>query len=100
MRITRAVSLVVVTALLLTAAAVGAQTPGAQTPGAPAAPSMPPPPPPDYGVSITNEQAKKAMAGAEAEAKKNKWNVVIYILDAGGQPVMMQRLDGAQWGSV
>jgi hypothetical protein len=35
MRITRAVSLVVVTALLLTAAAVGAQTPGA-----PAAPSV------------------------------------------------------------
>ena len=95
MRITRAVSLVVVTALLLTAAAVGAQTPGA-----PAAPSVPPPPPPDYGVSITNEQAKKVMAGAEAEAKKNKWGVVIYILDAGGQPVMMQRLDGAQWGSV
>jgi uncharacterized protein GlcG (DUF336 family) len=68
----------------------------AQAPAQPAAP----PPPPDYGPAINFEQAKKAMAGAEAEAKKNKWNVVIYILDSGGQPVMMQRLDGAQWGSV
>lgn len=91
MRIPRAASLVVVTALLLVAACVSAQTP---------APATPPPPPPDYGTNITNEQAKKVMAGAEAEAKKNKWNVVIYILDTGGQPVMMQRLEGAQWGSV
>src|SRR5262249_570062 len=45
-------------------------------------------------------QAKKVVAGAEAEAKKNKWNVVIVVLDSGGQLVMMQRLDGAQWGSV
>ena len=50
--------------------------------------------------AITLEQAKKVMAGAEAEAKKNKWPVVISILDAGGQLVMMQRLDGAQWGST
>jgi glc operon protein GlcG len=40
------------------------------------------------------------MAGAEAEAKKNKWNVVITIADSGGNIIMVQRLDGAQWGSV
>jgi uncharacterized protein GlcG (DUF336 family) len=91
MRITRAVSLVVVTALLFVAASAGAQTPGA--PAAPAAP-------PDYGPAITNEQAKKVMAGAEAEAKKNKWNVVIVILDSGGNVVMLNRLDGAQFGST
>ena len=56
--------------------------------------------PPPYGPPITNEQAKKVMAGAEAEAKKNNWPVVIVILDSGGQPVMLQRLDNAQWGSV
>ena len=56
--------------------------------------------PPPYGAPITLEQAKKVMAGAEAEAKKNNWPVVIVILDAGGQPVMLQRLDNAQWGSV
>ena len=95
MRITRTVSLVVAIALLFLTAPVSAQAPGA-----PAAPATPAPPPPDYGPAITNEQAKEVMAGAEAEAKKNKWNVVIYIIDSGGQPVMMQRLDGAQWGSI
>ncbi|MET0850684.1 MAG: heme-binding protein [Candidatus Rokuibacteriota bacterium] len=56
--------------------------------------------PPPYGVPIGLEQAKKIMAGAEAEAKKNNWPVVIAILDSGGQLVMLQRLDNAQWGSV
>ena len=86
----RLVSIVVSMAVVLTAAVASAQ----QTP-APA-----PAPPPEYGPAITLEQAKKVMAGAEAEAKKNKWAVVITIVDAGGQLVMMQRLDGAQWGSV
>jgi glc operon protein GlcG len=40
------------------------------------------------------------MAGAEAEARKNNWNVVIAILDSGGNLVMLQRLDGAQFGSI
>ena len=57
-------------------------------------------PPPEYGPAITLEQAKKVMAGAEAEAAKNKWPVVITILDSGGNVVMVQRLDGAQFGSV
>ena len=57
-------------------------------------------PPPAYGLPINLEQAKKVMAGAEAEAKKNNWPVVIVILDSGGQLVMLQRLDNAQWGSV
>jgi glc operon protein GlcG len=57
-------------------------------------------PPPPYGAPITLEQARKVMAGAEAEAKKNNWNVVITILDSGGNLVMSHRLDGAQFGSV
>ena len=91
----RLLSLVVAVAVLFTAGLVTAQQPTT-----PAAPAAPPAPPPDYGAPITNEQAKKVMAGAEAEAKKNKWNVVITILDSGGQLVMLQRLDGAQWGSI
>ena len=63
-------------------------------------PATPPPPPAPYGMPITNEQAKKVMAGAEAEAKKNNWPVAIVILDSGGQMVMMQRLDNTQWGST
>ena len=56
--------------------------------------------PPAYGPAITLEQAKKVMAGAEAEARKNNWPVVIAILDSGGHLVMLNRLDGAQWGSI
>jgi glc operon protein GlcG len=75
-------SLAIGTALVLTAATAGAQAP------------------PQYGSPITLEQAKKVMAGAEAEAKKNNWPVVITILDSGGHLVMTYRLDGAQFGSV
>ena len=55
---------------------------------------------PPYGPPITLEQAKKALAGAEAEAKKNNWNVVIAILDSGGNLVLLQRMDNTQIGSV
>ena len=56
--------------------------------------------PTPYGAPIGLEHAKKVMAGAESEAKKNSWPGVIVILDSGGQLVMLQRLDNAQWGSV
>jgi uncharacterized protein GlcG (DUF336 family) len=72
-------------ALVLAAGSAGAQAP---------------PPPPAYGPPITLEQAKKVMAGAEAEAKKNNWGMAIMILDSGGSLVMMQRLDGTQLGSI
>lgn len=55
--------------------------------------------PPPYGAPISLEQAKKAMVAAEAEARKNNWQVVISIVDTGGHLVMLQRLD-AQNASV
>jgi uncharacterized protein GlcG (DUF336 family) len=55
---------------------------------------------PPYGPPITLEQAKKALAGAEAEAAKNKWTAVISILDSGGNVVAVHRMDGAQFGSL
>lgn len=55
--------------------------------------------PPPYGAPINIEQAKKAMVAAEAEARKNSWQVVISIVDTGGHLVMLQRLD-AQNASV
>ena len=39
------------------------------------------------------------MVAAEAEARKNNWQVVISIVDVGGHLVMLQRLD-AQNASV
>jgi len=90
MKLERLQSLVVGTVLMLAAtSSVSAQQPAAA-----------PPPPPPYGPAITLEQAKKIMAGAEAEANKNKWNVVIAVLDSGGNLVMVHRMDGAQWGSI
>ena len=53
-----------------------------------------------YGAPITLDQAKKVVAGAEAEARKNSWNVVIAILDSGGHLVLLQRLDNTQFASV
>lgn len=49
-----------------------------------------------YGTPITLEQAKKVMAAAEAEARKNNWSMTIVILDSGCNPVMMQKADGSQ----
>jgi uncharacterized protein GlcG (DUF336 family) len=53
-----------------------------------------------YGAPISLEQAKKVVAAAEAEARKNNWNVVIAVLDSGGHLVLLQRLDNTQFASV
>jgi glc operon protein GlcG len=84
--------------------AVLAQTP---TP----APATPPAPPaaggtPDampfdipYGQSIGLEQAKQVIAAAEAEAKKRNWKMNIAVVDTNGEPVMFERMEGAQIAS-
>jgi glc operon protein GlcG len=53
-----------------------------------------------YGEAISLEQAKKIMAAAEAEAKKNEWPVAIAIVDQAGFLVAFQRLENTQLGSV
>ena len=49
---------------------------------------------------LTLEAARLAMAACEAEAAKGGWKVVIAIVDEGGHPLMVHRLDGAQWSSI
>lgn len=49
---------------------------------------------------LTLEAAKKLAAAAEEEAVKNKWNIVIAIVDDGGNLLYLQRLDGTQTGSI
>jgi glc operon protein GlcG len=56
--------------------------------------------PPPYGAPMSLDVAKKAMAAAEAEAKKNDWPVAIAILDTTGSLIMLQKLDNTQTGSV
>jgi uncharacterized protein GlcG (DUF336 family) len=53
-----------------------------------------------YGAPITLDQAKKVMAAAETKALQNNWHVAISIMDSGGNPVMLHRLDGTQLASV
>jgi uncharacterized protein GlcG (DUF336 family) len=49
--------------------------------------------------AITLEDAKKLLAAAEAEATRNKWEVVIAILNDGGRIVAVHRMDGARPGN-
>jgi glc operon protein GlcG len=49
---------------------------------------------------LTLEGAKKVAAAAEAEARKNNWNVVIAVVDDGGSLLYLQRIDGTQTGSI
>ncbi len=44
---------------------------------------------------LTLEDCKRMSAAAEAEAKKNNWNVCIAILDDGGHLLHLVRMDGA-----
>ena len=43
---------------------------------------------------LTADDVKKVMAAAEAEALANNWAVTIVVVDDGGHPLAMQRLDG------
>ena len=44
---------------------------------------------------LTLEDVKRIAAAAEAEALANNWQVVIAIVDDGGHPLWLQRMDGA-----
>jgi uncharacterized protein GlcG (DUF336 family) len=52
-----------------------------------------------YGQSIGLEKAKQVMAAAEAEAKKRNWKMNIAVVDTNGEPVMFERMEGAQIAS-
>ncbi len=55
---------------------------------------------PQYGTNINQEQAKKALVAAEAEARKNGWPMAIAIVDTAGQMVAFTRMDNTQTGSI
>ena len=55
---------------------------------------------PQYGNNITLEQARKAAAAADAEARKNGWPMAIAIVDNAGQLVHFQRADNTQTASI
>ncbi len=55
---------------------------------------------PQYGNNVNLEQARKVVAAAEAEARKNGWPVAITVVDNAGQLVLFQRMDNTQTASV
>jgi glc operon protein GlcG len=53
-----------------------------------------------YGTAISLESARKVATTAIAEARKNKWNMAIAIVDPAGELVYFEKLDGTQAASV
>jgi len=81
--------------LVLVATAAAAQQPS--QPAKPAAPSSYAIP---IGTSIALDVAKKAAAGASAEAKKNGWFMAIAVVDPAGTLVYFEKADTTQLGSA
>ncbi len=45
------------------------------------------------------EKARQLVAAAEAEAKKRNWKMNIAVVDTNGEPVLFERMEGAQIAS-
>ena len=52
-----------------------------------------------YGTSIGLDKAKEVLAAAEAESKKHNWKMNIAVVDTNGEPVLFERMEGAQIAS-
>ena len=79
-------------ASLITAAALFAVTANAQ--------AQPVPQVPQYGPNVTLEQARKAVAAAVADARKQNLPMAIAVVDTAGQLVAFERMDNTQTGSI
>jgi len=49
---------------------------------------------------LTLEDATRIADAAEERAMEDNWTVVITIIDAGGHPILLRRIDGTQIGSI
>ncbi len=56
--------------------------------------------PPQYGANVSHEMARKAMAGAVANAKSQNLPMAIAIVDTAGLLIAFERMDNTQYGSV
>lgn len=56
--------------------------------------------PPPYGPEISLAQAKKAVAAAEEEARKNNWFLAIAVVGPSGHLVHFSKMDNTQYGSI
>ena len=53
-----------------------------------------------YGKPISLEDAKKAAAAAQAEARKNNWSMAVAVVNPDGTLVYYEKADGTQNGSA
>ena len=67
---------------------------------APAAAPAAPPPPLPYGEPISLELAKKAAAGAMAEAQKNNFGMCISVVAPSGDLIYFEKMDNCQYASI
>jgi uncharacterized protein GlcG (DUF336 family) len=55
---------------------------------------------PQYGSNVTLEQARKAVAAALADARRQNLPMAVAIVDTAGQLVAFDRMDNTQTGSI
>lgn len=53
-----------------------------------------------YGLSISLDNAKKAVLPALAEAAKNNWLIAVAVVDPAGNLVYYEKMDNTQLGSA
>ena len=55
---------------------------------------------PEYGLPLTNAQARDAAAAALAEAKTNSWRMAVAIVGPDGELIYFEKMDGTQNASA
>ena len=55
---------------------------------------------PQYGANVNHDQARKAVAAAIAEARKQNLPMAVAVVDNAGLLVAFERMDNTQTGSV
>ncbi len=55
---------------------------------------------PQYGTNVNLEQAKKVLAAAMADARKQNLPMAVAVVDTAGQLVAYERMDNTQTGSI
>lgn len=54
----------------------------------------------EYGTPITFAEARRVADAAFAEAQRNGWAMVIAVYDSTGHPVLLHKMDHAQYASL
>jgi uncharacterized protein GlcG (DUF336 family) len=55
---------------------------------------------PQYGPNVSLDQARKALAAAQAEARKQNLPMAVAVVDTAGQLVAFERMDNTQTASI